>query len=359
MSLGIKKNIFNKNPNCYSVVFGNDFSEKDYINESTNLYKFKSNFINFSKEEFKNSINPMIWSLESPSGGLMNCALAKLCHQIKRDKYKIVLDGTGLDEGFGGYELHHLKYLANLQIENKKKFNFALKLFCENWKISEQKILDKLKYLQNIVPKTIDGYDLVNSNLISKSFSKDFSGNFEFEENKLKIETGDTVKDSLIEYIQNTKIPRNNRLKDRISMAFGLELRLPFLEHDLLEYALSLDTKSYFLNGKSKSILRFSVKNVVHNKVRSAKKFSIQSPQNIWLRSEPMKSYIDNMINSKKVEERGIFNVTNLKKEWQKFLNGEFETSFFIWQFINTEVWFQIFIDKKSENINYSFNFNK
>ena len=134
-------------------------------------------------------------------------------------------------------------------------------------------------------------------------------------------------------------------------MAFGLELRLPFLEHDLLEYALSLDTKSYFLNGKSKSILRFSVKNVVHKKVRSAKKFSIQSPQNIWLRSEPMKSYIDNMINSKKVEERGIFNVTNLKKEWQKFLNGEFETSFFIWQFINTRVLFQIFIDKDLKTI--------
>ena len=124
----------------------------------------------------------MIWSLES-EGGLMNCALAKLCHQIKRDKYKIVLDGTGLDEGFIGYELHHLKYLANLQIENKK-IQFCFKIICENWKISEQKILDKLKYLQNIVPKTIDGYDLVNSNLISKSFSKDFSGNFEFEENK-------------------------------------------------------------------------------------------------------------------------------------------------------------------------------
>ena len=123
----------------------------------------------------------MIWSLGAPSGGLMNCALAKLCHQIKRDKYKIVLDGTGLDEGFGGYELHHLKYLAKFTNGNKKKFNFALKLFCENWKISEQKILDKLNSLQNIVPKTIDGYDLVNSKLISESFSKDFSDNFEFQ----------------------------------------------------------------------------------------------------------------------------------------------------------------------------------
>ena len=96
------------------------------------------------------------------------------------------------------------------------------------------------------MPKTIDGYDLVNSKLISESFSKDFSDNFEFQENGLYVGTGDSVKDSLIEYIQNTKIPRNNRLKDRISMAFGIELRLPFLEHDLLEYALSLDTKSYF-----------------------------------------------------------------------------------------------------------------
>lgn len=354
MSLGLKNKIFDKNPRCYSVVFEKDFSEKEYIDNSTNYYGFKSNFINFSQKEFKDSIEPMVWSLESPSGGLMNCALAKLCNQIKKDRYKIILDGTGLDEGFGGYEIHHLKYLLNLKKIDAKKFDISLKLFSENWGIPNEKIINKLDSMQNVIPKTIDGFDMINYNLINKNFSE----NFKNKKNFKKINTGDLVKDSLIEYIQQTKIPRNNRLKDRISMAFGLELRLPFLEHDLLEYALSLNTKSYFLNGKSKSILRYSVKNFVQNRVRKAKKFSIQSPQNTWLKKEPMKSYIENLINCKNAKDRNIFDIKNLKIEWQKFLDGKFDTSFFIWQFINTEMWFQTFIDKSSENVNKSFNFD-
>jgi len=359
MSLGLKNDIFDKKPNCYSIVFGQDFSEKEYVNNSTEYYGFKSNFVNFSKDEFKESIEPMIWSLESPSGGLMNCALAKLCDQIKKEKNKIVLDGTGLDEGFGGYEIHHLKYLIDLKKNNKKKFEYALKLFSKNWGITINEINKKIASMQNIIPKTIDGYDMINSNLVTRSFSENFINKKNEKNDDEKINTGDLVKDSLVEYIQQTKIPRNNRLKDRLSMAFGLELRLPFLEHNLLEYALSLNTKSYFLNGNSKSILRYSVKNIVQNKVRKAKKFSIQSPQNIWLKTEPMKSYIESIINSKNIEDRKIFDVKNVKNEWKKFLDGKFETSFFIWQFINTEVWFQTFIDKRTENVNKSFNFNK
>ena len=67
MSLGKKKIYLIKIQIFILLSLVTIFSEKDYINESTNLYKLKSNFINFSKEEFKNSINPMIWSLESPS----------------------------------------------------------------------------------------------------------------------------------------------------------------------------------------------------------------------------------------------------------------------------------------------------
>jgi asparagine synthetase B (glutamine-hydrolysing) len=70
------------------------------------------------------------------------------------------------------------------------------------------------------------------------------------------------VKESLSEYIQKTKIPRNCRMLDRVSMAFGVELRFPFLEHDFLEYGLSLNPKSYFLLGKSKSILRETFKKI-------------------------------------------------------------------------------------------------
>ena len=64
----------------------------------------------------------------------------------------------------------------------------------------------------------------------------------------------------MIDYTSKSKIPRNNRLKDRVSMAFGVELRLPFLDHELVESALSLRGEQYFYNGRSKSILRKSIK---------------------------------------------------------------------------------------------------
>ena len=179
----------------------------------------------------------MIWSLESPSGGLMNCGLAKLSREIRNNKHKIILDGTGLDEGFGGYEIHHLQYLLSLRKNKSRKFNLAVKLFSNNWGINENEVLKKINNFNNVIPKTIDGYDMINLNLTTNDFKKNFINN-KLNSNE-NINTGDDIKDSLIEFIQNTKIPRNNRLKDRISMAFGVELRLPFLEHELLELALS------------------------------------------------------------------------------------------------------------------------
>jgi len=168
----------------------------------------------------------------------------------------------------------------------------------------------------------------------------------------------DTVKQSLINYIQETKIPRNNRLKDRISMAQGIELRLPFLEHDLLEYAMSLDTKAYFLNGKSKSILRYISKEFLDKRVRLNKKISIQSPQNEWLKSRKIKDFVSDIINSKKFIERGVFNKKNVDFEWKNFLEGNHKTSFFIWQIISTEIWFNVFIDKKINSVNKNYIFD-
>ena len=50
--------------------------------------------------------------------------------------------------------------------------------------------------------------------------------------------------------------------------------------------------------------------------------------------------------------------INQFKKDGAIFLKGKFETSFFIWQFINTEIWFQIFIDKKGRNLSKTFKFN-
>jgi asparagine synthase (glutamine-hydrolysing) len=356
MALSQKNYATETNSNLFSVQF-EGFSENNLINESTKKYNTKSNFVNFTKNDLLNIFEPITWSLESPSGGLMNCGLAKLSQRVRNEKFKILLDGTGLDEGFGGYEIHHLKYLNSLRKMNKKTFENHLKMFSKNWNISIKKIIDKLDNLNVQTPKTIDGYDLTNQSILGENLIENEDIIKDTVKSDSKVKNFDDIKQSLITYIQETKVPRNNRLKDRISMAQGVELRLPFLEHDLLEFALSIDTKAYFLNGKSKSILRYISKDLLDKKVRLHKKISIQSPQNEWLKSRKIKNFIDDIINSKKFIERGIFDKKKVDIEWKNFLNGKFNTSFFIWQIISTEIWFNVFIDKNVKNIKKNFVF--
>ena len=92
-------------------------------------------------------------------------------------------------------------------------------------------------------------------------------------------------------------------------------------------------------------------------KVRLNKKISIQSPQNEWMKSKKIKNFIDDIINSKKFIERGIFNKKVVDLEWKNFLKGQYNTSFFMWQIISTEIWFNVFLDSNIKNIKKDYTF--
>jgi asparagine synthase (glutamine-hydrolysing) len=144
LSLLKKMKLIKNNFKCYSVYFGKDFSEKKLINDSLGFLKMKTNYINFELEDLFKTIEPVIKSLESPSGGLMNCALYKLTKNAAKDKFKVILDGTGLDEAFGGYEKHHLMYLNDLKRKKSNQFFKNLELFKKNYNIKEELIYKKL-----------------------------------------------------------------------------------------------------------------------------------------------------------------------------------------------------------------------
>lgn len=340
ISLFSQKNLIKEFPALYSINFGESFSEKKQTEKSLSYLSKKCTYVEFCPNDFLDQISSLIFSLEGPSGGLMNSGLYKMYKEVSKNNIKVIHDSTGLDEIFGGYELHHLMFLNNLEKNNYDKFNKNINYFLKHWGITEKNIKKKIKNLSRGKSLSIDGYNLTK-NIVQKDLLKEFL-NLNYEENNTD------VKKSLIKYIQNTKIPRNNRLKDRSSMAHGLELRLPFLEHKLVEYGLNLPENFYFLFGRSKSILRESVKGLMDNNIRLAKKISIQTPQTNWLALEPIKSFVDEIINSNSLESRSLFDIKIIKNEWKNFLKGSNQTSFFIWQIINTELWFRAFIDNKN-----------
>ena len=76
------------------------------------------------------------------------------------------------------------------------------------------------------------------------------------------------------------------------------------------------------------------------------------------MKSNNIRDYIFDNLKSKKFKERNIFNNKNVDRILDDYMGGNKKTSFQIWQILNTELWFQIFIDKKFHEKEIKFKFS-
>jgi asparagine synthase (glutamine-hydrolysing) len=326
---------------CFSFEFDSDLTEREWIEAAAGYHGLKSSISSFSPENFLDSLGPTMWNLEGPIGGLATCALNNVFGPARAAGYKVIQDGTGLDEAYGGYRNHHNLYLGQLLRSNTSNVEKSLEEYALNWGVTRDEARSAaFGELKRNGGTAIDGtipvrLDLLAEETLARSRS-DISNPYP---------EMDLVQAALVDYLGVNKIPRNMRMKDRLSMAYGLELRLPFLDHRLIEHALSLPVEHLFFQGRSKSIIREALQGVMNEDVRVATKRSIQAPQGKWLISEPMCSYIDDLINSESFAQRGLFDVKAAKDAFHHFRKGTTQNSFFVWQWINVEEWFRTFVD--------------
>lgn len=326
---------------CFSVEFSDEFSEKKWIEIAASHHELTSHYASLTPDFCVNEFAKEIYSLEGPSGGIMNFGLSKLMEKISQKSLKVVHDGTGLDEAFGGYDNHQALYLKNLFCKKHPDYERHLSAyascrsvdiltahnFIENFSAREQKAIDGTSPFRNDL-LNLDDFALEDPLVHDSKFHDDYE-----------------VNDALRNYLVKDKIPRNMRMKDRISMARGIELRLPFLDHRLVEFGIAMHPTLFFGCGRTKSVLRNAMNLHMDDEVRLATKRSIQSPQTLWLRSEPFKSFVGDLIHSKSFRERGFFKVPEITKAFNYFCHHGATNSFFIWQWINYEMMHRVYHD--------------
>ena len=330
----------NEDVACLSVEFESDLSERDWIAAAAKHHRLPYRIHTYNPDEFRSSIGPMIWQSEGPLGGLMNCALGGVMEMAHESGFRVLQDGSGLDEAFGGYRNHHNQYLGLLLRHQETEAARAIRDYAVNWGVDESTARAAAMAELANVNTAIDGSAPVRCDLLNLSVVDRVQ-----ELREPRPTTAGELWMSLADYLQVRKIPRNARMKDRMSMAYGLELRLPFLDHRLVEFALSLPSAHYFLHGRSKSIVREGLAGAMDDTVRTATKRSIQAPQGKWLMREPMRTYVQELLDSQSFADRGLFDVPAAKTAFREFCTGAYDNSFFVWQWINVEEWHRTFID--------------
>ena len=242
-----------------------------------------------------------------PFGGATVAGYDFIYAAAGREDVTVLLDGNGVDESFLGYT----KYASALA----------------------QKAYDPRG-------QAIDGSEAVAIGAIGERLRRDASirplpavgGDF-----------ADPVKGLAALDLLATKIPRGLRFNDRMSMGRSKELRVPYLDHRLVEFAYGVPSRHLISESGTKSLFRKIAGRWIPDKVANAPKRSVQSPQREWL-AEGWRDLVLDVLNSETLRERGWIDPPIGLRIYEKYVEGSRANSFFIWQWLNLELWAREFL---------------
>jgi len=307
----------NNMPTSFSAIFpGFKKDESSYIQ----LVIDKFNIKNFTTQptadsllkDFENVCNHQ----EEPFLSSSIYAQYKVFELAAQHDVKVLLDGQGADETLAGYNKYIHWYLQ--QLIGKNKFNDAIR---------EKNALRKNKFpfewgVKNYLATTLPAHTAIqlerkeynrivhhpdiNSQFVVSLRGREWEGIRKVVINKLN----DILYFNTIQYGLEELL----RYADRNSMAFGREIRLPFLNHELVEFIFSLPANFKIHDGWTKWLLRQVMNKKLPDKiVWRTDKVGYEPPQEVWMQNTTLQEYIHEA--KRKLVNNGILKQDVLNKK--------------------------------------------
>jgi asparagine synthase (glutamine-hydrolysing) len=134
---------------------------------------------------------------------------------------------------------------------------------------------------------------------------------------------------------------------DRMSMANSLEVRVPILDHKLVEFAARIPFGLKLKGRTTKYILKKAMRNRLPSRTLRKRKWGFTIPVDSWLR-EDLRSFSDSLLFDKKTQNRGFFNPAAVKEIIEKQRTGRFNLGYLIWSLLIFEIWARLYLDKSN-----------
>jgi asparagine synthase (glutamine-hydrolysing) len=141
----------------------------------------------------------------------------------------------------------------------------------------------------------------------------------------------------------------NQELKkiDASSMFSGVEARVPFLDHNFVEFAASIPANKKLKLFENKHILRKIASKYVTDEIAYRKKQKMTPPVGEWMKSE-LKDVMHELILGEKLKSRDYFEHSYLEKLWEQHQSGKFDHSRRLFSIAAFELWHRIFVDNEN-----------
>jgi len=222
---------------------------------------------------FEKEIDTLIYSQDVPIWSTSTYAQYKVMELARENKIKVVLDGQGADELFGGYH-HHFTAKWNNLLHNGHYIDALKEISASNKTIPGALLFFAKERLKQTY--------FFNKNQLPLFFRSEFLTSFEI---KNPFVCFNDVNEQLINDIYHTRLKSFLKCEDRCGMWHSVESRTPFSDDiDLINLLFSFDGNKKIKNGVSKYLLREAVKNKLPAEIYARyDKKGFETPMQKWM----------------------------------------------------------------------------
>lgn len=292
-------------------------------------------------QDFADHLPKVTWHHDEPLTH-PNTLPIYLLSKMAKERVTVVLTGEGADEFFGGYPRYRLAAaLEGLGSLGRGFLGILARLVPMRPANRWGKVLDALHHGPSSAIAMVSRH--VAEQSVRDVLSIDPAASWALRP-RPRVD-GDAVIDGMLAFDQrNYLLPILNRL-DKASMAWGLEARVPFLDHRLLEFAATVPPSLKVRRDANKVLVKQLAEHRLPHEVVHRKKSGLAMPLEGWLRQpQGMGRYLD-MLDEPRSRQRGYLDGRSMGNLVEEHRSGRANHAELLWGLLNLELWQRVMLE--------------
>jgi asparagine synthase (glutamine-hydrolysing) len=288
---------------------------------------------NLSEASFCEHYREIIFHMDEPFARQSAYVRWEIAHLTARHRRKVLLNGEGADEILGGYVTFAPPFLRYLLRQGK-----LLRLGRE--------LASALVHPErNRIFRGLREISAIESNRVAeRTAAEALRHKFEIRVDWLERVPRhyDDIKDFLHAWVHESSLPRLLVCNDKMAMANSVEGRAPFLDHEFVDLAFSMDAADLLVNGYRKYPLRQAMRGLVPDEIMFRKsKDAFHAPIFDYLKSEPIRRRIEDLFREPRTS--AVFSPRAYLSEYERFRAGCRADRQFLLHALFLEEWARMF----------------
>jgi asparagine synthase (glutamine-hydrolysing) len=292
----------------------------------------------------------MIWHLDEPQADAAPLNVQNISRKARELGFKVLIGGTAGDDLFSGYRRHQaLKVIRVTRLIPSAVFTLLKNamIVVPIKKVQKRRLIKIFGSLSDSGLKRVFSlfewlhFDISSDLFIDKKSRKE---RFEFFE---QLGFGTSLSDfSLEDFLMIERnsflVDHNLNYTDKMGMAEGVEIRVPFLDNDLVDFAKSVPDDYKLRNGETKYLLKKVAERYLPHDVIYRSKTGFGAPVRRWV-TEDLKDRIEQDLSQEILSNQGVFDGCKVQELISKNEKGKIDASYSIWALLAIQSWIKQF----------------